>query len=163
MDYVWGFDFVGLFLATSGILLFLMGISWGGVLYPWKSAHVISATVIGGVLLVAFFIYEIYVPLKEPLLPKNLMTNRDWLVTVMIWSLGSSIYYGFALVWPQMVATLYANGRLMWSGWAASVLGGGFVLGECLGGLAKGWRNKYQIIVVFTLGSILLACKHNRP
>lgn len=34
------FDFIGLVLLVGGLLIFLMGISWGGSLYPWKSAHV---------------------------------------------------------------------------------------------------------------------------
>jgi len=59
------FDYMGTFLATLGLLLFLMGLSWGGTQYPWKSAHVIACIIIGFLLLVGFFLYEIYVPLKE--------------------------------------------------------------------------------------------------
>lgn len=33
--------------------------------YPWRSAHVITTIVIGFLLLVGFFVYEVYVPLKE--------------------------------------------------------------------------------------------------
>jgi hypothetical protein len=54
-----------MFLATLGLLLFLMGLSWGGSLHPWGSAHVISTVVIGFLLLVAFFVWEAYMPLKE--------------------------------------------------------------------------------------------------
>jgi len=32
------FDFFGLFLFTGGFLIFLMGLSWGGSVHPWRSA-----------------------------------------------------------------------------------------------------------------------------
>lgn len=50
-------DIGGIFLYSAGLLLFLMGLSWGGSLYPWKSAHVIATIVIGFVLYVAFVFY----------------------------------------------------------------------------------------------------------
>lgn len=59
------FDYIGTLMATLGLLLFLMGLSWGGSLYPWKSAHVIVCVVLGVLLLTGFFVYEAYVPLKE--------------------------------------------------------------------------------------------------
>lgn len=49
-------DFVGTLLYTAGLILLQLGVSWGGVSYPWKSAHVISTIVTGAVAL-AFFIY----------------------------------------------------------------------------------------------------------
>ena len=54
-------DFGGMFLFIAGLLLFLMGLSWGGSLYPWKSAHVIATIVIGFVLCVIFVLYGMFV------------------------------------------------------------------------------------------------------
>src|ERR1700743_2149596 len=53
------FDYVGTLLFVGGFLLFLMGLSWGGSSYPWKSAHVIAMMVVGGVTLIAFVLWEI--------------------------------------------------------------------------------------------------------
>jgi hypothetical protein len=50
-------DFGGIFLFCAGIVLFLIGLSWGGQSYPWKSAHVISTLIVGGLTLVAFALY----------------------------------------------------------------------------------------------------------
>ena len=50
-------DFGGIILFTAGLLLFLMGLSWGGSLYEWKSAHVISTLVVGFTTSVAFVLY----------------------------------------------------------------------------------------------------------
>lgn len=50
-------DYIGIFLYTAGLLIFLMGLSWGGVLYPWNSANVIVTLIIGFIVLVVFILY----------------------------------------------------------------------------------------------------------
>ena len=46
------FDYVGLILYAGGLVIFLLGLQWGGVMYAWKSAHVIATMVAGGVSLI---------------------------------------------------------------------------------------------------------------
>ena len=144
-----------------------MGISWGGILHPWKSAHTLSAIIIGGVLLLAFFLWEAYMPLKEPLLPMYLFRNRGWCVSVILWSIGASIYYALALLWPSMVATLYKNSHgYMWVGWISCISNCGILFGEFVGAWGRR-RTDIQIPIVFTCGSVLLAamaaCKPDTP
>lgn len=43
------FDYIGLILFSGGLLVFLMGVSWGGSYYAWKSVHVIT-TIVGRIL-----------------------------------------------------------------------------------------------------------------
>lgn len=50
-------DYVGMFLFSSGFLLFLLGLSWGGSSYAWKSVQVLATIIIGGVTLVIFVLY----------------------------------------------------------------------------------------------------------
>lgn len=69
------FDYGGLVLFTGGLLIFLMGLNWGGTVYPWKSGYVIGTLVTGGVSLIAFVLYECYVPLTAPLIPMHLFRN----------------------------------------------------------------------------------------
>lgn len=73
---------LGIFLWTAGLTLFLMGISWGGVIYPWKSAAVISSIVIGFVLLVVLFVYEAYANLTYPAIPVKFFANRGFISLV---------------------------------------------------------------------------------
>lgn len=40
-------DWIGYALLTIGAVLFLMGLTWGGAVYPWTSAQVLSTTIIG--------------------------------------------------------------------------------------------------------------------
>lgn len=152
------FDYIGTFMLTLGLLLFLMGLSWGGALHPWKSAHVISTLVAGFLLLVAFGCYETFVPLKEPLLPVHLLNNRGLMLSIILWSLGASIYYAFAIVFPGMLLTLYADKHPdpMWSGYAALALNGGISFGEIVGSFTKKRINNV-IQVVFFIGAVLLA------
>lgn len=75
MQVIRDFDFVGMILFSGGLLVFLMGLSWGGSVYPWASAHVITTVVVGVVALVAFVLYECFRPLKEPLVPMHLFRN----------------------------------------------------------------------------------------
>jgi hypothetical protein len=86
----------------------------------------------------------------------RLCKNRGWLVSIMIWSIGASVYYAFALIWPSMVLGLYADGDIMWAGWVSGVVGAGITLGEILAGFTKK-RAHIVIRVVFFAGSALLA------
>lgn len=95
IEFIKHFDYVGTFLVTLGLLLFFMGLSWGGQLHPWNSAYVIATIVVGAVLLVVFGFYEAFVPLREALLPTHVTTHRDFMFAVTIWSLGSAIYCKF--------------------------------------------------------------------
>ncbi|KAF1989204.1 fungal trichothecene efflux pump [Aulographum hederae CBS 113979] len=157
MRFLKEFDYIGTLMVTLGLLLLLMGLSWGGTLHPWISAHVIATIVIGFILLVAFVLYETFVPLKEPLLPMHLFRNRGWVISVILWSLGAAVYYALAILWPSMVATLYASGHsTMWAGWMSCISNSGILFGEYVGANFKRKTN-YQIIVVFFLGSVFLA------
>jgi MFS family permease len=69
------FDWPGIILFSGGLIIFLMGLSWGGVVYSWDSGKVVGTLVGGGVALITFTLWEIYNPMNEPLVPMNLFTN----------------------------------------------------------------------------------------
>lgn len=50
-------DLGGAALFLGGLVIFLIGISWGGVVYPWKSARVIGMVIGGAATLLAFVLY----------------------------------------------------------------------------------------------------------
>jgi hypothetical protein len=83
------FDFIGTLLFVGGFLVFLLGLSWGGTVFPWNSANVIATIVIGGVTLIIFVLWEIYANLKEPLLPIHLFKNFSWVATCILLGLGA--------------------------------------------------------------------------
>lgn len=75
-----------------------------------------------------------------------------------MWSIGASVYYAFAVIWPDMINALYADQHgVMWAGWASGVVGAGITAGEILAGFAK--RKLHWVIrFVFFVGCALLAC-----
>ena len=48
----------GNFLVISSTTAVVIGITWGGIQYPWSSARVLAPLVLGLVGLIGFFIYE---------------------------------------------------------------------------------------------------------
>lgn len=53
-------DWVGIVLFCGGLTSFVLGLSWGGGLYPWASYHVLVPLILGFFILVAFAFYGAY-------------------------------------------------------------------------------------------------------
>jgi hypothetical protein len=154
--FIKDFDYLGMVIFVLGLLLMLMGLQWGGQLYPWKSARVISTIVIGFVLLVIFFLYEGFMNLKEPLLPMSLVKNKGWVVTSLLWGTGSALYYCNAILWPSMCAVLYAPGHgWVRNGFLASIPGSAIILGEWTGAIITKSTNIQQMILFPIIGAFL--------
>ncbi|KAB5530376.1 fungal trichothecene efflux pump [Coniochaeta sp. 2T2.1] len=152
------FDYVGTVLFTGGMVVFLLGLSWGGNLHPWSSPAVIAPIVIGAVALIVFGFYEAYMPIKEPLVPMKLFLNTDWTASTLLLSIGASIYYAFSIVWPQMAAGVYGvSGTRL--GWISSIVPGCILLGQIVGGVLAKWigHTRYQTMFVISVGGALLA------
>ncbi|KAI5964277.1 uncharacterized protein KGF55_002219 [Candida pseudojiufengensis] len=57
-DKIGKIDFVGTFFLTSGLILVLLGLTFGGAEFPWRSAAIICLFVIGGLLLICFGVWN---------------------------------------------------------------------------------------------------------
>ncbi|KAM5544688.1 hypothetical protein V8D89_001586 [Ganoderma adspersum] len=68
-------DWIGNILVMGSTTSALLGLTWGGIQFPWGSAQVLAPLIIGFVGLFAWVVYEIYVPV-EPTIPFRLLTNR---------------------------------------------------------------------------------------
>ncbi|EIW57943.1 MFS multidrug transporter [Trametes versicolor FP-101664 SS1] len=68
-------DWVGNAIIVAGTTLALIALTWGGITYPWISVHVLTPLILGGALIVSFFLYETFVP-REPTLPLDVIKNR---------------------------------------------------------------------------------------
>ena len=62
-------------IIIAGTTLAILGLTWGGVSYPWKSSHVLAPLILGLALVGAFVWYEATVP-KAPTIPFKVLTNR---------------------------------------------------------------------------------------
>lgn len=163
-EFIRNFDYIGTILFSGGMVVFLLGLSWGGNVYPWASPAVISTCVIGGIALIAFTVWECYAKLQEPLVPMHLFRNRDYNITCILLAIGASVYYAFGIVWPSMVNVIYADGDAIYAGWLQCCVGGAFTLGQVVGGfLCEAIGNsRLQIIVTTAIGGALLGGKCGR-
>lgn len=127
---------------ASGFLVFLLGLSWGGTVHPWKSAGPISAIVVGFIVMVLFTLLEVYVPLKKPLTPLRLFKDGRWVVAWLLLGLGAGVYYVFAINWPMQVAVFYNDGSFTYLGDVSSLVGIGIIAAQICGGLAHGSNDR---------------------
>ncbi|KAJ2826290.1 hypothetical protein IWW50_002435 [Coemansia erecta] len=69
-------DFLGSAVLIGGVVMLLLGLTWGGKTFPWSSARVVCLLVFGVVLLGAFIVIEWKVA-AVPTVPVYLFRNRN--------------------------------------------------------------------------------------
>jgi hypothetical protein len=143
-------DVGGIILFSAGFILFLLGINWGGSLYPWKSAHVIASIVVGFFTVVAFCFYEAYIP-RDPLIPVSLMRNREFMAILALACIGGMLYYSMTVIWPS-ICTLFTD-NILYDGWLSLSVSGGFGLGTIICSITFGFgRVRWQLataVIIF--------------
>jgi hypothetical protein len=151
-------DWIGTFLLLSGLVLFLLGITFGGSQFPWVSAETLAPLCIGFVLLVILGFYEAYMDLKYPIFPPAIFRQvRGFTVVTGSVALVGMIYYATAVLWAEQVTVLYATDPLK-IGWYASATGmGGLVFGPPTGYIFK-YAGHARILITVTVGLLSLCC-----
>ncbi|CZR65192.1 related to trichothecene efflux pump [Phialocephala subalpina] len=104
-------DFVGGFLITMGMLLFLIGLNWGGQQYSWDSAHVTAFLVVGGVLIIAFGFWE-WLAAPYPLFPRRMIhAPRPFFCLMFVIFAAGINYVGIVVFWPIESISVYGSNR----------------------------------------------------
>ncbi|KAK3111051.1 hypothetical protein LTR53_014067 [Teratosphaeriaceae sp. CCFEE 6253] len=109
-DLLFSFDWIGVILFSGGLAIFIFGLNWGGVLYPWNSPQVIATMVIGAVTLFAVLpAYEIFIAKKgrDTYLPLHLFKNIRFQSAAWNTGIAAGVYYGCAIIFPQVVNVVY--------------------------------------------------------
>jgi hypothetical protein len=75
VDGIKAIDWVGIFTFLGCTLMILLGLDFGGVLFPWNSAKIVALLVVGGCMIFAFIYSEVKVA-KYPLIPMTLFRQR---------------------------------------------------------------------------------------
>ncbi|KAJ0121963.1 trichothecene efflux pump [Diaporthe amygdali] len=145
-------DFVGILLYVAGCVLFLVGLSWGGSMYPWVSAEVLCTLLIGVATLAAFAVYEGFFCKVQPLMPPRMFRNVGFVAIVAVATIGAMVYFSLTVLWPTIIGTLYTT-DVMQIGWQSSVVGGGVLLGQTIAGFSISYvpKVKLQCIVASAL------------
>lgn len=140
-------DWTGSVLFVGSATSFLIPVTWGGVMYDWTSWRTLVPLVIGVVGLLAFGLYERFIP-REPLLVASLFANRTinlgWLFAtchgIILWCMlyyqplyfeavkgykpiiaGVSLFPATFTVAPLSILTGFTitkTGRYRWSIWS---------------------------------------------
>lgn len=128
-------DYLGLVLYCGGLIMLLLGITWGGKLYDWDSAHIIGLLVGGIATLVVFGLWglsvhpsrraqltyrlsETYNPFPDShaLIPVKILKDTNFVALAATGSVATMIYTSMNVLWPQMVESLFTE-NVMQIGW----------------------------------------------
>lgn len=102
-------DVVGALLFTIGLLLLLLGLSWGGQIYPWKTGKVIGTLVSGFVTLVMFVFWEIYGAGDYPLVPMRFFKNPGFVGVLLTAGIANASWAAVIIIWPIQLAVIWPN------------------------------------------------------
>lgn len=94
-------DWIGALLVVGGTLMFLFGLEYGGVTYPWNSAIVVCLIVFGIVCFALFVLNEKYLA-KYPVMPLRLFKFRS-----NIAALGVVFVHGMVFIAGSYYLPLY--------------------------------------------------------
>ncbi|KAI0046869.1 iron permease [Auriscalpium vulgare] len=74
-------DWIGNALIIGSTISLMIALIWGGIRFPWVSAHILVPLIIGSVGIVVFFVVEALRPpwMKEPTVPRFAFTSRTTL------------------------------------------------------------------------------------
>jgi MFS family permease len=112
MQEVKALDYVGLLLYFGGLVLVLLGFTWAQGTYAWDSAHVVASLVAGILTLIAFALYETYVPLQQPLLPVKLFKLRNITACVLVGSAMQTLWLLLNVFWPIQITVLFTSNEV---------------------------------------------------
>ncbi|KAK3708442.1 hypothetical protein LTR37_011538 [Vermiconidia calcicola] len=101
LDGLKAIDWVGSLTIIGGTLMFLFGLQYGGVTYPWDSAMVLCLIIFGVVICVIFAIWE-WKFAKYPIMPMDIFGKGTNIAT-----LGVVFFHGFVFISGSYYLPLY--------------------------------------------------------
>jgi hypothetical protein len=158
-------DYIGVILYTSGLTVFVLGLTWAGATaYPWSSASVIAPIVLGVCTLAACFAYD-FILAKRPFFPARLFSKlREFTVLLVVVFVSGMCYYSMAALLPQGALYMYTQnpieiGVISLPGGLGQVLGG-FILPS----LAHRIKHiKTQIIIALEIQTLFIGIYSSIP
>ena len=155
-------DYIGIFLYTAGLTLFLLGLGWGGVSYPWKSAAVLVPLILGALLFIATFFYDFSGHAIRPLFPKRLLGNvREYTILLILIFVTGFVYFSLTDLIPEQIGYMFTSASVkaglynIPGGFGGA--GGGVILGSLIARLKKVHLQLFVGIFFQTLFTALFA------
>ena len=147
-------DALGAVFLAGGVTALLLTLTWGGVEFPWASTPVITAAILGVVLLTLLARHERRAP--DPILPPRLFADSAFLRGVCIAFLSSLGLFGATFLLPlffqlSLGANASQSGLLVVPFLAATVVG------AMLSGQAARRLGRTRGIILAGVGATVLA------
>ncbi len=129
-------DVIGAILLTGAVTAFLLGLSWGGHVYPWASAPIIGIFLLGLALLAALWRQERAA--AQPLLPVRLFGAASFNRLVAIGFITAMVMFSAIFLLPLFFQLVFRANAAQ-SGWEIMP----FLLATTLGAYTSGqWARK---------------------
>ncbi|KAJ8113688.1 hypothetical protein OPT61_g4231 [Boeremia exigua] len=106
VDGMKAIDWLGIFTFLGCTLMILLGLDFGGVLFPWDSAKIIALLVVGSCMIFAF-IYSEAKFAKYPLIPMSLFKNKTNVATFLV-----VFFHGFVFIAAEYYMPLFLQSVL---------------------------------------------------
>ena len=109
LDGLKAIDWLGVILVTSGTVMFLLGLEYGGVSFPWSSATVVCLLVFGLITLALFVINE-WKLAKYPMMPLRLFSKVSNVAALSVCFVHGMVFISGTYFFPlYFQAVLGAN------------------------------------------------------
>ncbi|KAG8527086.1 uncharacterized protein KY384_008515 [Bacidia gigantensis] len=98
-------DWIGVLTISGGTVMFLLGLEYGGVNYPWKSATVICLLVFGIATVALFFTNE-WKLARYPVMPIRLFKSRSNIACLIVCFIHGMVFIAGAYYLPLYFQTV---------------------------------------------------------
>ncbi|KAH8704018.1 putative siderophore iron transporter [Talaromyces proteolyticus] len=152
-------DYLGIFLYSAGLVIFLLGLGWAGVTKPWKSAAVLAPLIIGFLVFVSAFVWDFSGYAKRPNFPYHIMSNvREYTILLVLIFVVGLVYISMTDLIPANIAAVYTSDSIKAGDYNIPAGFGGSIGGVVLGSLS--YRIRYihlQFAVAIAIQTIFTA------
>lgn len=153
-------DYIGVILFTAGCLLLLLALNWGGGQHPWDSAWVVAPIVVGFGCFIALGFWEVYMPLKYPMLPPHLFKEwRRFTSFLVVCFVAGMLYYSMNVIWPRQSGLLWVpEDKPIIRGVYANMISFGTMIAGwyCVGLMPWLKHEKWQLVGCITIQTALI-------
>ncbi|KAL4981914.1 major facilitator superfamily domain-containing protein [Aspergillus falconensis] len=151
MTRIFKIDWIGVFLATAGITLFLVGLESGGNPTPWVPGRVLACILVGGFCMVGFGLWE-WLATKNGIVAHSLFTDATYPICLVLNFVSGIVLFGGQAFLPQEIATLFTSDAVMTGVWNipfnAMTIGGGILSAIILGPTKEA---KWTVVAAFVM------------
>lgn len=162
------FDWWGALALGPAVLSLILALQWGGSKYPWSDARILVPLIIGAVLLVVFFVLQVYIAPEKATIPVRVLKSRSVIFGALFsFSLSAALalWTYYLPLWFQGVkgASALDTGVML----LPAILGliGGVIIGSSL----VTWIGYYTPLAVAcgilapVAGGLLTTLRHDTP